>query len=275
MSSTGKNKQRPKKEVLGELLLNKIFERDFHKGSQFLYIAGSPGSGKTSLGLGIVSKIIRTYPDELVFWRESLDAPVQFTKYPGDYQILCERRFPIVIREISANRRVVKDFQIRRFEGFKQLVSRARGGCLNVVYFRDPFRWTDFIRYLIKFPGFQTVVIDELEDITPEFSGGAVWRKNKEFAEAIKQIRKGCVTIIANSQNISDCDHRIRKKSTMRAYLHGSVVSDASPVHQRAIQSLPVGSCWLDYGAEYGQIRFRPFEPIPQSYVVEVADDGV
>lgn len=278
MSLTGNvdKKRVPKKEVLGEILITKMWERDFSAGSQFLYIVGAPGSGKTSLALGIVAKIIRQHPDELVFWRESLNAPVQFTKYPGEYQILCERRFPIVIREISAGRRIAKNIHVRYFEGFKQLMERAHGGCLNVVYFREPEKWTEFIRYLIVYPGFQTVALDELEDIVPEFSGGDTWRKNKLFAECIKQIRKGCVTIIGNSQNIADCDHRIRKKCTMWAYLHGAVVDSASPVQSRAVQALPLGSCWLDHAhGEYGQIRFKPFKPITQSYVVEPVEEDV
>ena len=274
MDSTPSSKRKiPKKEVMGEILVKKIFERDFSKGGQFIYVTGSQGSGKTSLALGFATKIIRDNPEELVFWRESLNAPVQFTKYNGDYQILCERRFPIDIREITDKRKITKDIHVRYFEGFKQLMLQALPGYLNVVYFKEPSKWTDFIRFLIVYPGFKSVFLDEMEDVTPEFSGGDEWRRNKLFSEAIKQCRKGCITLIGNSQNISDCDHRIRKKATMFIFLHGAIVPDESPIKKNAVQSLPIGSAWLDFGhAEYGQFTFPPFKPIPKSYVVEARD---
>ncbi|MEO5350856.1 MAG: ATP-binding protein [Magnetococcus sp. YQC-3] len=263
----------PKKQVMGELLLNKIFERDFSKGGQFIYCSGSQGSGKTSLCLGFATRILKQNPAELLFWRESLNAPVQFTKYNGSYQVLAERRFPLEVREITNNRRLSKDIPIRYFEGFKQLMNMSIPGCLNIIYFKEPAKWTDFIKHLIVYPNFKTVFLDEMEDVCPEFSGGDTWRKNKEFAEAIKQVRKGCITLIGNSQNISDCDHRIRKKATMFIYLHGATVDDVSPVKKQAVQSLRIGGAWIDFGhAEYGQIVFPPFEPKPKSYVIEEAN---
>ena len=265
-----KTKKTPKKAIHGEKLINRIFERDPDKGATFTIIQGIQGCGKTSLMLGMAKKIFNTHPNELVFWRESISSPCQFNKLGDNWQILAEKKYKLQVLDITNNLKKARDVPIRYFEGFKQLMLMSKPDMLNVVFFEDLYKWVDFLNKLRLTPGWQTVFMDEFEDICPEHSGGEIWQKNKLLGNSAKHVRKGLVNLIANSQNLSEIDHRVRKKATIFIYLYGAQQDTASPVSANAIHSLKIGEGWIDHGHSiYGQFRFPPFKPKSVIYSVE------
>lgn len=264
----------PKKAVQGHLLLDRIFERDLDKGAVFVEISGIQGCGKTSLMLGFATKIMRDNPEEIVFWREPVGSPAQFNKIGDDWQILAEKNYPLEVLEIT-NDLCPADVKIRYFRDYKELIRMAKPGLLNVVYFHDLYKWIDLVDRLKLLPGWQTCFWDEYEDICPEHSSGLIWKKNKLLSNSLKQVRKGRVSLIVNSQSSMDSDFRVRSKAMMWIYLHGARVDKNSPIKKQAVQALMVGAGWVDHAHSlYGQFQFPPFKPKEVIYtVMEVQDE--
>jgi hypothetical protein len=262
-------KKPPRKAVQGGLLLDRIFQRDPSQGGCFVEATGAQGCGKTSLLLGFATKIIRQRADEIVLWRESVNAPVQWNKFDGEVQILVEKKYKIKIRR-QDDRSIAKEIELHYFEGFEELFSLLRTGCLNVIYFKEGFTWVDLLKQLVMKPGFKSIFWDEYEDLLPEHSSGTQWKKNGEFSNVIKQVRKGGITLVCATQSNSDVDFRVRKKLNLWIYMYGAKLDAQSPVSVGAIHSLRIGSAWIDSGhCLFGQFTFPPFKPKKDIYIVE------
>lgn len=268
MSLTPKSAiRKPKKAVQGQILLDNIFSRDADRGATFTECSGLQGSGKTSLALGFADKIMSINPSEIIYWRESVGTPCQFTKIgTGKYQILIEKDYPLEILEITNNLLPVEDVKIIYFTGLNDLYQKSKPKMLNVVYFKKPISWIDLILFLGNKPEWQSLFWDEYEDIVPQRCSNAgedkQWSRNEQFAQSLKQLRKSRVSLFANTQSSMDVDVRVRSKIMYWVYLYGSRRDKISPVSKGAIQSLSVGSGWIDHGHSlYGQFTFPPYLP--------------
>ena len=263
-----KPKRLPKKAVQGKFLLDRIFERDYDKGATFVEISGIPGCGKTGLALGMAERIMKNNPNELLFWREGTGSPCQFAKLEGKYQILAEKSYPLKVLEIT-NDLLPADIPIRYFRSYQELIGMAKPGMLNVVYFKDLYKWVDFLDRLRLLPDWQTCFWDEYEDIAPQRCKGIVWQKNDKLANTLKQLRKSRVGIIANTQSSMDADFRVRSKLMYWIYLFGARKDELSPVSKGAVHSLRIGAGWVDHGHSlYGEFTFPPYLPKSHIYVV-------
>jgi len=266
---TNDKKRVSRKTVQGEILLKRLFERDTDKGAYFLEILGVQGCGKTSLMLGLATKMMNEYINELIFWREPINSPCQFPKIGNDWQLLTEKRYPLEIREITNNLELAP-IKMRHFRGFKELLAMAKPSMINIVYFKDLYRWIDFLAVLRTLPEFQTVFWDEYEDICPQRCRGIIWNKNDELSNTLKQLRKSRVNLIANTQSSMDADFRIRSKKTHTIYLYGARVDKLSPIRRQAVSNLRVGSGWIDHGHSlFGLFKFPPYTPKEHVYVVQ------
>lgn len=275
-SSFHDGKSIQKSAVMGRKLWQKFLHRDYDFGGFLVEVNGIMGSGKTSLMLGMADKILKLHPKETVFWREPVANPMQITKIgdPSKFQFLCDRRHPVVLYEVT-DKGLVKsnDLNIRFFSGIKQLIDKSKPGMVNVVYFADLSKWADLLMRLRFNAGWQTVFIDEAEDVVPQRcsnKNGHQWDKNEMLAANAKQIRKNQVSLVYNSQTgSSDVDSRFRSKSMMFFYLYGSKYDERSPLSKGAIRSLKVGSAWIDYGHSlFGRIQFKPYVPKGPKYMV-------
>jgi len=271
MTSIRMNKNKmPKKAVQGKILLERIFERNPDRGAVFTEVSGIQGCGKTSLSLGFATRIMKKNPEELIFWRESLDSPCQFMKLDSDkWQILSERSYPLDVYEVT-NDMQIADIKIRYFVGFSELLKMAKPGMLNVVFFKDVSKWMPFIQRLGETPRWQTIFLDEYEDIAPQRCSGDIWKRNDAFANRLKQIRKSLVGLVANTQSTMDADFRVRSKIMMWIYCYGARVDAISPISKRAVHSLRVGGAWIDHGHSlFGQFTFPPFLPKKSIYMIK------
>jgi len=262
-----------KQELQGKRLWNMLFERNSDFGGFFVELSGIMGSGKTSLQLRMARRVMKENPKELVYWSEPLSNPFQASKIGDGFQILCERRMPVKVLEITNNLQPVDDIKIRYFDGFKKLIRMSEPGLLNVIYFKDLYRWIDFLIRVKLNPEWQTFFFDEFEDVCPFRCRGKVWQKNELFASSIKEIRKSKVSVIYNTQNTMDVDYRVRSKLMVHLYLFGSRGDDLSPVFKKALQGLEVGQGWIDYGfALFGLLNFKPLLPKDKIYTVVPID---
>ena len=258
--------------VEGEKLWNILFERNPDFGGWFAEITGLMGRGKTSLMLAMADKIIKEYPDELIFWREAPLSPLQAPKIGDNFQLFSERKNKVKVFELGERRPIpTDDIEVKYFHGGIDLIKQARPGQLNVVYFKNPQRWLDLMFRLRFNTKFQTLLIDEMEDITPgrcRKEDGSYWNNDK-FANHLKEIRKCKINITYNTQSKSDIDWRIRSKVMMHVYLPGSRGDNESPIYKGMIQALKVGDALLDLGFSlFGKIRFDVYKPKDKLYAV-------
>jgi hypothetical protein len=254
--------------VEAEKIFDMLSTRDYDRGGYFTEITGIMGSGKTGLELRMIKHILAMKTEELVFWRETLNSPFQAHKIGKEYQILCEKRFPIQCHEVTANMKPV-DIEINYFSGFKQLMKLSDPSLLNVVYFREPEKWLSFIMYQRFNSNWQSFFFDEFEDVAPSRVRGEAWHVAERFAESIKEIRKNRVSVTYDTQSTQDVDFRIRSKLMVYIYLYGALIDQRSPVFPQAIQSLRVGDGYVDWGhSVFGKFSFKPMLPRERIYIL-------
>jgi len=254
----------------GEKILKRIFKRDKAEGGVSVETVGPQGSGKTSFDLHIAMKIMKKYPDELIFYRDSIESPVQFNRI-DNWRIYAEEGVTLKFRDYSTNRYF--DLPVYTFKNFDELYDIAKPGLLNVVYFKKEYTWIDFLNYLRRHmhrgSGWKSVFLEEYEDISPQYAAGTGWTKNLIYSKNAKNIRKGLVSTFANTQSKGDVSHMVRSKLMIHSYLRGSTVDDNSPIDQRAIDKLDIGEAMIDYGSNFGKITFRAFPPRLPIFEVE------
>lgn len=262
--------------VEGEKLWNLLFQRDLDFGGWFTEVTGLMGSGKTSLMLTMADKIIREYPQELLFWREAPLAPLQAPKLGDNFEIFAETKYPLKVCELGERKPIPTDrYKIRYFHSYQRLLDMVSPGQLNVIYFQKPQSWIELMFRLRFNTQFQTIFIDEMEDITPgrcRKEDGSYWGNDK-FANHLKELRKCRISIVYNTQAKTDIDWRIRSKIMMHLYLSGSRGDDESPIYKNMLQSLSTGEAMLDLGFSlFGKITFDAYKPKQKIYSVFPTD---
>lgn len=260
---------------------SKIFEiltrrrlRDPSQGGFNSLTVGPPGSGKTSQLLYEASMISNWYPDEIMFWRDSTRGAAQFNRIGDNWKIFVEKGMKLRFRDLSNGNDL--DIEYRTFKNFDELINKdtreglAKPKQLNVVYLNDDYRWIDLMGHLRSTIGWQSVFIDEIEDICPLNPGKRPGerrnirnQKNIEFSNNAKALRKGLVNLYADTQNTSELDWRFIGKLNFICYLRGARVFSESRVKQVAIDGLNIGEVWIDWeNRMYGKAVFSAFPPI-------------
>lgn len=258
---------------IGQDLERRIMLRDSAIGGIVLECLGVQGSGKTSFMLSIVQDIISTYPDELVFWRDSYFSQCQFNRFKK-WKIHVAEGVNLQFKDIDKDKLVNVSKVV--FNGFNELLEHAEPGLINVVYLQNNHEYIDLIRYLRLYKGFQSLFIDEYEDIAPLRCAGEQWRKNEMLSNEFKHIRRGLVNLFCNTQNPSDVDWRVRSKIMCHAYLYGSKVDGQSPIKQGAVNNLKVGQWYMDYGfALFGKGKFGSYPPKSPVLIASDLNNGI
>jgi len=275
-------------EETAKFIFQRLFDRNKSVGGHSLELTGIPGSGKTSLHLHFYEIIKKRYPDERIFWRDLVEAPVQFVR-TKDWQLFAEEgmNFRIIDRnddgreidvpritfeeipqvsyepQIADDKKKYKENQELKQQQddiFRKIYKKAKGGRLNVIYFRTEAHWIDFMRYVRNTPDWVTFLWDEYEDIFPGANRGELWWRIEWAKNNVKQTRKGLVNLFVNTQHKGDVDWRIRSKIGNWAYLFGALPDDESPVKKEYARQLKVGQGWLDLGHyKFGKFRFDPY----------------
>lgn len=235
--------------TIGTKIYNEIFERNNDVGAKVVELSSGQGGAKTSACLDMAEKTMSWYPSEKVFWRESIKSPVQFTKVIGyPYKIFVEEGYELIFKNVTKHIKINPEITV--FSGFDELNRLAKGQTLNVVFFKSLFTWIDFIAFLISdeiaTTEWQTIVMDEYEDIFPSGTSGEEWRKMQKGGDVIKHCRKGYVTLIGNCHKGRAIDWRIRDKVMIYMYGFGSRVDFSSRINQYCVDSTVTGDFWID-----------------------------
>jgi len=233
---------------------------------------GPPGSGKTSHLLYEATKIMEWYPDELLFFRDSLLSAAQFNRIKN-YTVLTEKGNELIFRDLLRGGKI--EIPYKHFETFDDIINidtrqgLAKPQNLNVIYFREDYRWIDFLQHLRRVIGWKTVFIDEIEDIIPLNPSKRVGEpknirneKNIEFSNNAKNVRKGLVNLLCDTQSFDEIDWRFKRKLNFTVYLRGARVSRSSRIKQIVVDKLRIGECFIDWENRiYGKSLFDGFPP--------------
>lgn len=254
-------------------ILSRRQQRDISQGGYNSLTIGPPGSGKTSHLLYEASNIIEWYPNETIFWRESSKSASQFNRINKNWQIFTEEGMELRFRNLITGEKI--ELEYTTFSSFNELINKdtgkglAKSHQLNVVFFKDDFKWIDLMDHLRSTVGWQSIFIDEIEDICPLNPGKQDGEernirneKNIQFSNKAKSMRKGLVHIFADTQNILDLDWRFIGKMNFICYLRGARAFRSSRVKQVALDGLKTGEVWLEWENRiYGKSKFPAFPP--------------
>lgn len=257
-----------KPEVMGSILWNKLFERDPKFGGVTCSFYGVPGSGKTSLMLQACKKIVEEHPDEIIFWREPHDVPVQILNLGMPVNFFSTSKLNIKLHELTSDGYIKSnDHKVYLFRHEGELLKRVTPG-INVVYFHDRKGWLRLIRRMKTNLSWQSFFLDECEDIFSSRVGGRDWHLNEEFCTDIKELRKARISMYLNSQTDWDIDPRIKSKLMLECFLYGSKKDNNTPLYKGVLQDLKLGEGWITYAhALFGKLVFDPVEPLDKQYI--------
>jgi hypothetical protein len=248
--------------------------RDPSQGGFSSLTLGPPGSGKTSHILYESSMIMKWYPKEILFWRDSPTSASQFNRVGKRWQIFAEGGINLRFRNLSKGGNIKIPYSY--FYTLDDLIDQDSGkglvspGKLNVIIFKDDYKWIDLLMHLRSTVGWQSVFIDEIEDVCPlnPYKRQGEKRnirneKNILFSNESKSIRKGLVNLICDSQTANELDWRFLGKLNFVCYLRGARISSQSRLIQTAVDRLSKGEAFIDWeNRSYGKTRFPAFPPI-------------
>jgi hypothetical protein len=257
-----------KPEIIGEQILKRVLSRNKDYGGILVEITGAQGTSKTSTLLSFMKTTIREHPNEKIFFREQMDAPLQIFKLgQGQYKFFIKRDSNIVFRNRDKHLQII-DMNPGEFSTYKELYDKAIPGKVNVVFFDSNAEWMSFITYLRSAGEWVNIFVDEMADICPAVNRGAMFKQILDFSGVMGAVRRCMMNVFYNTQTAQDIDWKVRKKVMLKILLPGAIADKDTRVTQKAIDNLirdPVhgNEAYLDAGGEFGKVRFTDiFKPI-------------
>jgi hypothetical protein len=252
-----------KSEINSERILKRIHIHDPDAGGIFSLSTGGMGTGKTAVLLSFMDYTIRNYPEEKIFFSNCFNSPLQFVK-------IGEGRFNIMVKENSGitfhdrNNKLKQIFpEVTTFKDNVDLYEKAIPGKCNAVFFPNRvLDWISFIHALRSIGQWTHIYIDELSEIAPAFTSGKQWKKIRDFANDLKEVRKCMLNVHTNTQSISDIDFRCRSKVMCKIFLPGAQADTHSRIDQTAIDNLnedPVhgNEAYIEMAGKFGRTVFE------------------
>ena len=244
-----------------------IMSRNTNTGGCTNEILGPQGTGKTSLMLNYALRIMKLNPDEIIIWRDSYQSAIQFNRITC-WEIFAEKGVELQIKDINLNK--IVDLPITIFKDFDELDSMVKPQQLNVVYVCDQvIGYIRLINYFKSNKGWQSIFLDEYEDIAPINCSGPKYNLIGALGNEMKNIRKGLISLFCNTQSKSQIDWRVRDTFMIETYLSGAKKDKYSSVYQNAINSLEKGVAWLSWEGKFGRVNFPPVVPRNPIYVAD------
>jgi len=265
-----------KPEIEGEKLLTYLLGQEEDYGGAFAYITGAQGGGKTSAMFFIIEYTLKMFPQQKLFLSETYDAPLQCFKAKDLDKIhfFAKQGSDVVFRDRNKHLARV-DLKTTYFVDFDDLWIKAKPGNINVVFFGDRTEWMGFVEHLRHVGEWCHIFFDEIGEVIPSNTSGALHKKIGQFSMFSKDIRKCKMKVIANTQSIRDMDWRILDKFMYRVFLPGAMADRKhSRVIQRAIDNLKGSErhgndAYIDRFGTFGIVTFTDiFKPKPK-YSIE------
>ena len=143
---TNSNDNKLRKKTLE--ILSRRKARKPELGAYISLTVGPTGSGKTSNLMFEAKNIIRWYPDELIFWRDSPETSAQFNRIGDNYQILAKNDCNIRFRHLIKGGNV--DIPVIYFASFLGVNAKESGQFLVLmqVYFISTAQEKQFLKHV-------------------------------------------------------------------------------------------------------------------------------
>lgn len=268
-----------KSEIIAERLLKRCHVHDFDSGGILSLITGGMGSGKTSTMLSFVDYTLKHNPDEKIFWSNTYNAPIQSLRIGMDkHNIMILKNSKVTFHDRRNKLKQVYP-KITMFDDFEDLYNKAIPGKLNCVFFGGRNIWMDFIHFLRSVGEWNHVFIDELSEISPAFTSGALFKQIGRFSVDLKEVRKCMMNIHTNTQALPDVDHRVRTKIMIRIFLPGAKTGKESRLSQQALDNLmedPIhgNDAYIESSGRFGRTQFCDIYKPNRTYQWEAHEDG-
>jgi len=264
-----------KPEIIGQRLLNFLLSQKADYGGAFCYITGAQGGGKTSAMFFMIEYTLQMFPNQKLFLSETYDAPLQCfkTKNLDKIRFYVKKGSKVVFRDRHKH---LEQTHLKEtyFDDFDDLWNKALPGYINVVFFGDRTEWMRFVEHLRHVGEWCHVYFDEIGEVIPSDTSGAMHKKIGQFSVFSKDIRKCMLKVITNTQSVRDMDWRVRDKFMFRIFLPGAMADKHCRVTQKAIDNL-VGNehhgndAYISRFGDFGLITFTDiFKPNPK-YSIE------
>lgn len=293
-----------KSEVMGHKLMERVLTRNKDYGGILGEITGAQGTGKTSVLLSLTHRTIKRNPEEKIFWREQTNAPIQIFKLgldkinfmiPEDGSVIFRDRDrkleeveldpvttfklkEITVKSKNEEGKIQKTTKI--IPDYNDVYRKAKKGKANLVYFKSPYDWMEFLSSLREAGEWSNVFIDEMADICPSVNSGSLFKRIIKFSGTMGAVRRCMMNVFYNTQTAQDVDWKVRKKVMLMIFLPGAVKDKKSRVTQKAIDNLlrdpkKGNEAFLDMGGDFGKVKFTDiYRPVPGYHIeAHVLDD--
>lgn len=275
----------PREVVEAQNIINDIFSHNDNKGAKTTLTLGTPGSCKTAVDCHFVHYLMKQHPKDKIFWRSSLNAPIQIFKLP-EWHIWIENDSGVRLFDRITGKditdKIENDGNLTYFKSYKYLYRKARGGTCNGVFFKDlhikgipedkgTVQWFRFYRFLLQDFSWSMVVFDEWQEMCKSGTGGRMWHEIKKHSDDLGQARKGNVMTHGNAHQTSELDSRVVDNIMVFIQMYGSKKYKHNMVTKQAVAGLPkptnnIGAwAWVSEGGRYGRFKVPDVYELPKN----------
>jgi len=269
-----------REELEAQNLLNDLFEHNEDRGAISTLTIGMPGSCKTTLELIFEQYATNHYPNDKIFWRSSLNAPLQFFKLEK-YKIYVEEESGINFIDRISRKNITNDLDITYFREFEELYDECKPAICNAIFFKDmhlkgverdegTIRWFEFIRWLLGVYEWKHVFLDEYHEMIKNGATGLFWRKILDHSDDVSNARKSNLSIHGNCHQTSEIDYRVLDNIMCEIQMYGSKPSRHTPISRRALQHISKPNendgayAWISSGGRFGKFNIKDVLKLPK-----------
>lgn len=272
--------------VEGQRLMDRIRQHDNRYGAKSSLTFGQPESCKTAATASICEYFMNYHPEDYLFWRSALNAPLQIFKLPK-WHILIEKNSGIRLIDRNNGQDVTEDYKKKRkityFKDFNDLLKKAKPGVCNGIFFKDlhykkikidqgTLQWFRFIRHLLNRSAWYFVFLDEYQEMVKAGNGERMYWEIDHHSNDISSARKSNVGIHANAHQTSEVDWRVITGYMIIIQMYGSRPYKYSPVSKNALAAInkpteKIGAeAWISEGGHFGKTNFSRVYVLPEEH---------
>ena len=275
--------------IEADKLMKRIFQHNDDVGAISSISTGQPGSAKTAALCSMAEYVQHEYPNDKIFWRSALNAPIQIFKL-NNWHIHLQKGGGIRLfnrkTEKDVTDTLIEEGKASYFTDFNELYSNSQPGYVNGVFFRDlhlkgiekdkgTLNWFRFIRFLLHKSKYQYIFLDEYQEMVKSNSRGKLFWEIDEHADDVSTARKSLVALHANCHQGFELDYRVKSGFMILNQMYGSRRDPHSPVSKTALNAMKRPTIkhgaegWLSEGSRYGNVRFKKIYVLPKGLDIE------